>query len=54
MVIDNLARKCPTVKFVEFDPAQDLDLVGDIDYLGQVGNKAFGIQIKPVTAGKFW
>jgi len=50
MVIDNLARKCPTVKFVEFDPAQDLDLVGDIDYLGQVGNKAFGIQIKPVTA----
>ena len=50
MVIDNLARKYPTVKFIEFDPAQDLDLVGDIDYLGYVGAKAFGIQIKPVTA----
>jgi hypothetical protein len=23
---------------------------GDIDYLGWVGDKAFGIQIKPVTA----
>ena len=50
MVIDNLARKYPTVKFIEFDPTQDFDLVGDVDYLGHVGTKAFGIQIKPVTA----
>jgi len=26
-----------------------LDHAGDIDYLGGVGKKAFGIQIKPVT-----
>ena len=50
MVIDNLIRKYPTVKFVEFEPIEDLDLVGDIDYLGHIGTKAFGIQIKPVTA----
>ena len=50
MVIDNLTRKYPTVKFIEFDPTQDLDLVGDIDYLGPVGAKAFGVQIKHVTA----
>ncbi len=50
MVIDNLIRKYPTAKFIEFDPAQDLDLVGDIDYLGYAGSKIFGIQINPVTA----
>lgn len=50
MVIDKLTRKYPTVKFIEFEPAEDIDLVGDIDYLGYVGAKAFGIQIKPVTA----
>lgn len=27
-----------------------LTYCGDIDYLGWVGDKAFGIQIKPVTA----
>jgi hypothetical protein len=27
-----------------------LDHAGDIDYIGKVGNKAFGIQIKPITA----
>jgi hypothetical protein len=27
-----------------------LDHAGDIDYLGWIGDKAFGIQIKPVTA----
>ncbi len=36
------------MKFEESDPA--LDHAGDIDYLGWVGEKAFGIQIKPVTA----
>jgi hypothetical protein len=27
-----------------------LDHAGDIDYVAKVGDKAFGIQIKPVTA----
>jgi len=36
------------VRFEESDP--ELDHAGDIDYLGWVGDKAFGIQIKPVTA----
>jgi hypothetical protein len=44
----NLAKEFPKVKFVESDP--ELDHAGDIDYLGWVGKKAFGIQIKPVTA----
>lgn len=44
----NLAKAFPNVKFVESDP--ELDHAGDIDYLGWVGDKAFGIQIKPVTA----
>lgn len=48
VVTDNLAKKFPEVKFVESDP--ELDHAGDIDYLGYVGKKAFGIQIKPVTA----
>ncbi|MBS1775528.1 MAG: hypothetical protein JSS64_04520 [Bacteroidetes bacterium] len=38
----------PNIKFEESDP--ELDHAGDIDYLGWVGDKAFGIQIKPVTA----
>jgi len=48
VVTDNLEKEFPEVKFVESEP--DLDHAGDIDYLGYVGNKAFGIQIKPVTA----
>ncbi len=48
VIEDNLAKTFPTVKFEESDPA--LDHAGDIDYLGWVGQKAFGIQIKPVTA----
>ncbi len=48
VVTDNLAKKFPDVKFIESSP--ELDHAGDIDYLGYVGNKAFGIQIKPVTA----
>jgi len=43
-----LEKKFPDVKFVESEP--ELDHAGDIDYLGHVGNKALGIQIKPVTA----
>lgn len=48
VVTDNLAKKFPKVKF--FESETDLDHAGDIDYLGYVGSKAFGIQIKPVTA----
>lgn len=47
VVNDNLAKKFPEVRFEESDP--QLDHAGDIDYLGWVGSKAFGIQIKPVT-----
>ena len=36
---------------MEFEEsAPELDHAGDIDYIGKVGNKAIGIQIKPVTA----
>ena len=48
VVNDNLAKRFPDVNFLESD--SELDHVGDIDYLGCVGDKAFGIQIKPATA----
>lgn len=48
VVTDNLAKKFVKVKFVESEP--ELDHAGDIDYLGYVGEKAFGIQVKPITA----
>ena len=48
VVEDNLAEKFPSVRFDESDP--ELDHAGDIDYLGWVGTRAFGIQIKPVTS----
>ncbi len=48
VIEDNLAKTFPNVKFEESDP--ELDHAGDIDYLAWVGEKAFGIQIKPVTA----
>jgi len=48
VIEDNLVKEFPNVKFEESDP--ELDHAGDIDYLGWVGKKAFGIQIKPVTA----
>jgi hypothetical protein len=47
VIEDNLAKRFPEVQFKESDPA--LDHAGDIDYLGEVGNLAFGIQIKPLT-----
>ncbi len=43
-----MAKRFPEVRFEPSDP--ELDHAGDIDYLGWVGEKAFGIQIKPVTA----
>ena len=48
VVEDNLVKEFPDVKFEQSDP--ELDHAGDIDYLGWVDEKAFGIQIKPVTA----
>jgi hypothetical protein len=48
VVTEILEKKLSDVKFVESEP--ELDHAGDIDYLGYVGKKAFGIQIKPITA----
>lgn len=48
VVNDGLAKKFSTVVFKESDP--ELDHAGDIDYVAEVGNYQFGIQIKPVTA----
>jgi hypothetical protein len=48
VIEDNLVKEFPTVKFEQSD--SELDHAGDIDYLGWVNEKAFGIQIKPVTA----
>ena len=49
VVNDGLSKLFPDVRFTE--SPSELDHAGDIDYLGHVtGDKAFGIQIKPVTA----
>ncbi|MEI7590858.1 MAG: MjaI family restriction endonuclease [Deltaproteobacteria bacterium] len=48
VVNDGLAKHFPEIFFEESNP--ELDHAGDIDYVANVGNKAFGIQIKPVTA----
>ncbi len=49
VVNDGLAKLFPKVKFEE--SPSELDHAGDIDYLGYISDdKAFGVQIKPVTA----
>jgi hypothetical protein len=48
VVNDGLAKIFPNIIFEESDP--ELDHAGDIDYIAKIGSKAFGIQIKPVTA----
>ncbi len=48
VIHDGLSKIFPDVVFEESD--SKLDHAGDIDYLGKVNSKAFGIQIKPVTA----
>jgi len=48
VVNDGLAKIFPNLVFEESDP--ELDHAGDIDYIAKVGDKAVGIQIKPVTA----
>ena len=48
VVNDILAKIFTDIEFEESDP--ELDHAGDIDYIGKVNGKAFGIQIKPITA----
>ena len=48
VINEGLAKHFPDLKFEESDT--DLDYAGDVDYIGKVGDKAFGIQIKPITA----
>ena len=49
VVNEGLAKSFPHIRFEE-SPAE-LDHAGDIDYIGYISeDKAFGIQIKPVTA----
>lgn len=48
VVHDTLAKEFPDIVFEETNP--DLDHAGDIDFIGKIGNKAFGLQIKPITA----
>jgi len=49
-IIKNIQKQLPHIKLDPFVPELDPYLCGDIDYLGWVGDKAFGIQIKPITA----
>lgn len=48
VVNDGLAKIFPEIIFEESDV--ELDHAGDIDYVAKVGNRIFGIQIKPVSA----
>ncbi len=48
VVNDGLAKRFSNITFEETDP--ELDHAGDIDYIAKVGEYAFGIQIKPITA----
>lgn len=48
VVNDGLAKLFPEVIFEETSP--ELDHAGDIDYMIRIGDKAIGLQIKPVTA----
>lgn len=48
VINDGLAKLFPELTFEETDP--ELDHAGDIDYIAKIGNKAIGIQIKPITA----
>lgn len=48
VINDGLAKIFPDIEFEESDP--ELDHAGDIDYIAKVGDKCFGIQIKPITA----
>ncbi len=47
VIHDVLEKEFTDIVFEESD--EELDHSGDVDYLGLVGDKAFGIQIKPIT-----
>lgn len=48
VINDGLAKIFPEVRFEESEP--ELDHAGDIDYIAKIGDRALGIQIKPITA----
>lgn len=48
VVNDVLAKIFNDIVFEESEP--ELDHAGDIDYIAKIGEKAIGIQIKPITA----
>lgn len=48
IINDGLANFFPEIEFEE--PDVESDCITDVDYIGKVGEKAFGIQIKPITA----
>lgn len=50
LTIKTIQKTFWQIRFDVFEAEHDPDLCGDIDYLGWVVDKAFGIQIKPVTA----
>ncbi len=50
LAIKTIQKAFLQIRFDVFEAEHSSDLCGDIDYLGWVGNKAFGIQIKPITA----
>jgi len=47
-LLTEIAQHFQQLTFEESDP--QLDHAGDVDYVAKIGSKAFGIQIKPVTA----
>ena len=48
VINDGLAKIFADLVFEESPP--ELDHAGDIDYIARIGNRAIGIQIKPVTS----
>lgn len=61
VVHDGLVHLFPNVRFVEIYDAlndigtnfdDDINYLSDVDYLGYVGDKAFGIQVKSTTANR--
>lgn len=49
-VIPQVRKTFSQIKFESMEVEHDKDFCADIDYLGWIGKKAFGIQIKPVTS----
>ncbi len=49
-IITTIRNLFPKVTFDSFEAEHDADLCCDIDFFAIIGKKAFGIQIKPVTA----